>query len=47
MSIFHNLLGRRNFLASAAVGSSLIILVWAQASDVVDEALSSPSGSGG
>jgi len=47
MSIFHNLLGRRNFLASAAVGSSLIMPVWAQASDAVGEALSGASGSGG
>lgn len=47
MSIFHSLLGRRNFLTSAAVGSSLIMPVWAQASEAVDEALSSPSGSGG
>ena len=47
MSIFHSLLGRRNFLTSAAVGSSLIVPVWAQASEAVDEALSSPSGSGG
>ncbi|MBE1529132.1 pimeloyl-ACP methyl ester carboxylesterase [Sphingopyxis sp. OAS728] len=47
MSIFHNLLGRRNFLASAAVGSSLIMPVWAQASDAVDETLSGASGSGG
>ena len=47
MSIFHNLLGRRNFLASAAVGSSLIMPVWAQASEAVDEALSGGSGAGG
>lgn len=47
MSIFHNLLGRRNFLASAAVGSSLIMPVWAQAGEAVDEALSGSSGSGG
>lgn len=47
MSIFHNLLGRRNFLTSAAVGSSLIMPVWAQAGEAVDEALSGGSGSGG
>lgn len=47
MSIFHSLLGRRNFLTSAAVGSSLIMPVWAQASEAVDEALSGTSGSGG
>ena len=47
MSIFHSLLGRRNFLTSAAVGSSLIMPVWAQASEAEDEALSGTSGSGG
>jgi len=47
MSIFHSLLGRRNFLTSAAVGSSLIMPVWAHAGEAVDEALSGTSGSGG
>ena len=51
MSIFHGLLGRRNFLASAAAGSSLIVPVWAEASDAVNEALgmggSSAAGAGG
>jgi tRNA nucleotidyltransferase (CCA-adding enzyme) len=47
MSIFHSLLGRRHFLTSAAVGSSLIMPVWAHAGEAVDEALSGTSGSGG
>ena len=49
MTIFHSLLGRRNFLATAAAGSGLILPMWSQAAEPVNEALGSTisAGSGG
>jgi pimeloyl-ACP methyl ester carboxylesterase len=46
MTFFHSLLGRRNFLATAAAGSGLILPMWSQAAEPVNEALGSTIAAG-